>query len=101
MRGSREGTGGGGGVELNKREGGVCGAIVVIPGGGEVLVVGVEVVVDSPWVPGSVREPPNAVLSPAFRSPALDAPVDGCSFVVTFRHGRRDRGKFVEGGGLD
>ena len=59
------------------------------------------VVVDVPWVPRAVWEPPNTVAITSLSPPALDAPVDGRSLGVSFRHGRRDRGMCVVGGGLD
>ena len=88
--------GGAEGAGLCRRDGSGGGARVVIPRGGKVLVVGVGFVVDIPWVHGAVRKPPDAVLSPTLSPSTLHAPVDGRSFGVNSRHGKRDRGKCVE-----
>ena len=86
---------------LSRWVGGCGGAVVENPVRGKVLVICLKVVVQVPWVPGTAREPRDAVLHSPFSPAALNASIRGCVLVVTFLLGRRDRGRFVIGAGLD
>ena len=59
------------------------------------IVVGVDVVVDVPRVPSSVRVPLDAVLFSAICSPAFHATRFWGSVGINLRHGTRDRGRRV------
>ena len=75
-------------------DGRIRGAIIVI-----VVIAGVNV--DVSRVPRSIRQPPDPVMGVSNSSPALDAAIGGRPFVTSFRIGRRDRGRCVEGAGHD
>ena len=73
----------------------------LIDKGARVFVVGVEVVVEVPGMPGAIRQPPYAVMGSANSPPAFNAAVDWRPAGINIRQGRRDRGRRVVVAGVN